>query len=303
MKFTQLRDLISIAERGGLRRAARHLGLAQPALSKSIRELEHELGAPLFERTTTGMTLTPIGQAFLKRSTAIQLEVQRAFDEVQQLRGSATGTVSVGMSTSSQIAMLPRVLRPFESRYPDILLRISEGLFPVMENEVRQGAIDFYVGPPGESEMPKEFSVENLFDNRRVVAARPGHSLGEARSIKELVDARWVVTSVTAINAAELNPFFDRYGLPQPKIVVEAHGAMAAIMAAASSDLLAMLPQQCLDFAERASLLKLVPLEEVFEAPPVCIVSRTALPLTPAAQHLADLFRRAALNRNEPLHF
>ena len=296
MKLSQLRDLVTIAERGGLRRAARQLGLAQPALSKSIRELEKELGAPLFERTTTGMVLTPIGEAFAKRSSAIQLEVQRAFEEVQQLRGVGAGTVSVGMSTSSQIAMLPRVLRHFEKRYPDVLLRISEGLFPAMESAVRDGAIDFYVGPPAETRMESEFEVETLFANRRVVAARPGHPLAQARSLKELVNARWVVTSVTAISEAELNPFFDRHDLPQPKIAVQAHGAMAAIMAAASSDLLAMLPQQCLDFARQAGLLVPVPLQETFEAPGVCIISRASLPLTPAAQHLADLFRRAALN-------
>ena len=170
-----------------------------------------------------------------------------------------------------------------------------------MEPAVREGEIDFYVGPPAEHRMENEFEVETLFDNRRIIAARPGHFLGRARSLRELVHARWVVTSVTAISEAELNPFFDRHDLPQPKIAVQAHGAMAAIMAAASSDLLAMLPQQCSDFAKQAGLLVPVPVEETFEAPGVCIISRASLPLTPAAQHLADLFRRAALNLGEPL--
>ncbi|WP_293881801.1 LysR family transcriptional regulator, partial [Sphingomonas sp.] len=65
--MTHLRDLVAIAEKGGLRRAARHLGLAQPAITRSIRELEHELGATFFERTTTGMNLTPVGAAFCRR--------------------------------------------------------------------------------------------------------------------------------------------------------------------------------------------------------------------------------------------
>ena len=71
MKLTHLRDFLAVADRGGLRRAAKHLGLAQPAISRSIRELEHELGATLFERSTSGMVLTPIGEAFRRRTAAI----------------------------------------------------------------------------------------------------------------------------------------------------------------------------------------------------------------------------------------
>ncbi|HTP81621.1 MAG TPA: LysR family transcriptional regulator, partial [Alphaproteobacteria bacterium] len=59
MKLSQVRDVVAVAERGSLRAAARHLGAAQPALSRSIHELERELGVPLFERRARGMVLTP----------------------------------------------------------------------------------------------------------------------------------------------------------------------------------------------------------------------------------------------------
>ena len=61
MKLHHLRDVVAIAERGGLRAASRHLQLAQPALTRSLGELERELGTPLFERHTRGMALTPAG--------------------------------------------------------------------------------------------------------------------------------------------------------------------------------------------------------------------------------------------------
>lgn len=70
-----------------LRSAARHLGIAQPAITRSIRELEHELGAALFVRHVNGVVLTPMGEAFLRRATAIQLELEPTKDEIQQLRG------------------------------------------------------------------------------------------------------------------------------------------------------------------------------------------------------------------------
>lgn len=301
MKLSQLRDLVAVAQRGGLRRAARHLGLAQPVVSRSIRELEHELGTPLFERSTTGMVLTPVGAAFEKRCAAIQLELERACDEVRQLRGFATGKVSIGLSTAPHVSMLAQVLGNFGKRYPSVTLEILEGLFPEMESAILNGVLDFYVGPIWQGSLSRDFSVEKLFDNRRVIMGRMGSPYAGATSLREVADARWVATSVTASPDLELQPIFEELGLPQPFIAVRAHTAMSMIMATASTDMLTMVPQQWLDFARDTGRLMYIPVREELKAPPICVVHRSALPLTPAAEHLVDLFRRAALNRVESL--
>lgn len=300
MKLVQLNHLVTVAELGGLRRAARHLGIAQPAITRSIRDLEHELGATLFERSATGMTLTPIGEAFVKRSTAVQLELARARDEVQQLKGVSTGIVSIGLSTAPHVSMLPMVLEPFRRRYPDVLLRITEGLFPAIEADIRSGAIDFYVGPLSEDSLAGDFVCEKLLENRRVVLARRGHPLAKATSLAELTDARWVATSVTMNSEAELSPLFERHSLPRPIIAVQAQSALSMITVAATSDALAMLPQQWLRFARTSRLLAHIKVREELVAPTICIVSRSRFPLTPIAQHLGDLFRRSALNQHPP---
>lgn len=299
MKLVQLKHLVAVAELGGLRRAARHLGIAQPAITRSIRDLEHELGATLFERSAAGMMLTPIGAAFVRRSTAVQLELERARDEVKQLKGVSTGTVSIGLSTAPHVSMLPMVLEPFRRRYPDVLLRITEGLFPVIEADIRTGAIDFYVGPLSEDNLFGEYSSEKLFDNRRVVLGRRGHPLAGAASLADLVDAHWVATSVTMDSGAELSPLFRRHGLPAPFIAIQAQSALSMITVASSSDILAMLPQQWLAFTRISRLLAHIKVREELVAPTICIVSRSRLPLTPIAQHLADLFRRSALNQRD----
>lgn len=299
MKLTQLRDFAAVAELGGLRRAARHLGVAQPGITRSIRELEHELGASLFERRATGMVLTPVGEAFLRRSVAAQQELERARDEVRQLKGFATGTVSVGMSTAPHVSMLPRALKSFRKRFPDVRLRLIEGLFPSLEPGLRDGSIDFYVGPLGEEGKTEEFIVEQLFENFRVVVSRPGHPLAKATRLADLVDAHWVATSVTSSSEAELNPVFDAYNLPHPAIAVQAQTALTMIIVASSTDLLAMLPEQWLEFVNRTQLLTKIQLVETLVAPPICIVHRARLPLTPVAEKFADLLRLAALNRRE----
>ncbi len=299
MKLVQLTQLCAVAELGGLRRAARHLGIAQPAITRSIRDLEHELGVTLFERSASGMTLTPIGEAFVRRSTAVQLELARARDEVLQMKGISAGTVSIGLSTAPHVSMLPAVLEPFRRRYPDVRLRITEGLFPAMEADIRSGAIDFYVGPLSEDSLNGEHVAETLFENRRVVLGRRGHPLAGATSLAELADARWVATSVTMDSGAELSPLFERHDLPAPVIAVQAQSALSMITVAASSDILAMLPQQWLAFIRTSRLLAHIRVTEELAAPTICMVSRSRFPLTPIAQHLGDLFRRSALNQRD----
>jgi len=277
MKLNHIRDVIAVAERGSLRSAARHLGIAQPAITRSIRELEHELGATLFVRHVDGVALTPMGEAFLRRATVIQLELERTKDEIRQLQGAKTGSVAVGLSTAGHVALLPRVLKPFAKTYPEVRLRIVEGLFPVMEAELVDGTIDFYVGPLAEDSVSSEFAVEKLFDNRRIMVARRGHPLARAKSLSELTGAKWVATSVTIASEAELGPVFARFKLPPPFIAARTQTALSMIAVAAYSDYLAMLPVQWLDFVKRGRLLSHVDVREELIAPAICVVRRSRL--------------------------
>jgi LysR family transcriptional regulator, regulator of abg operon len=120
MKLAQLRYVAAIADQGSLRAAARHLGVAQPAFSRSIAELERELGAALFERRARGMIATPLGQAFVRRANAILNDVRRARDEFEQLKGNAAGEIAIGLSIAAHLLLLPGSLRLFRDRHPKV---------------------------------------------------------------------------------------------------------------------------------------------------------------------------------------
>jgi LysR family transcriptional regulator of abg operon len=98
--------------------AARHLGAVQPTLTRSLSELERDLGTPLFERHSKGMILTPLGQAFLTRATAILNDVRIAADEVRQLKGNMIGEVTVGLSIAAHLNCCRKRSRLFESVSP-----------------------------------------------------------------------------------------------------------------------------------------------------------------------------------------
>jgi len=89
---------------------------------------------------------------------------------------------------------------------------------------------------------------------------------------------------------------FARFKLPPPFIAARTQTALSMIAVAAYSDYLAMLPVQWLDFVKRGRLLSHVDVREELIAPAICVVRRSRLPLTPVAEHLCDLFRRAAAN-------
>ncbi|MDH4654883.1 LysR substrate-binding domain-containing protein [Pseudomonas sp. BN606] len=294
MKINQLRDIVTVAEKGGLRAAARHLGLAQPAITRSIREAERELGTTLFERRTTGIVPTEIGRHYLQRARAILLDMERARDEVRQMLGEQVGSVSFALSTVSHLALLPMALDAFRQRYPDVRLNLVEGLLPRVQAGLESGELDFYIGPLSEHALPKSLGAELLFEQLRVVLGRRGHPLSEARSLAELVDARWISTSVTETTDAELGPLFARHGLPSPRVDLHAQSAFSMLMAAASSDLLCMLPEQFLRYPATQQTLSHIQVREVLPAPSVYAVRRSQVVLTPAAQFLHELLARAA---------
>ncbi len=294
MKLNQLRDLVAIVERGSLRGAARHLGVAQSGLTRSIRDLEKEMGSPLFERDVRGMVLTPMGRLFYQRASSAVNELRRAREEMEQAQGGTQGTVVAGLSIMPHLGMLPGALKHFRQRFPGVVLKVIEGLYPAIEPGLRNGTIDFYLGAVSQAEPAPGLVSEVLFQNTRIVVGRKGHPLAGARSLKELTGADWATPSLDVNAAEDLTAVFARFKLPPPSIKLQAHSAMSVMVALASTDLLAMLPRQGADFAMGQQALRVIPVRERLAAPDIVFVRRADLPLTPAAEHLSDLLRRYA---------
>ncbi|WP_213958754.1 MULTISPECIES: LysR substrate-binding domain-containing protein [unclassified Variovorax] len=293
MKLNSLRDFMAVAERGSLRAAARQLGVTQPAITRSIQELEKELGVVLFERRAKGVSLTRMGEVFLRRSKAVRCELDRARDELDQLRGQMNGHICVCLSGVAHMAMLPSAMAAFRQRFPDVQLDIIDGLLPSVEAELKDGIVDCYIGPTLE-EVSSELSAEKLLDSYRVIVGRHGHPLANARSLRELVDAEWVTTSVTYRAEEELAPLFASHGLPPPRLIVQARSALTFLFTVAYSDLLMLLPIQWTQTPLFSNALQPIHVAERLPSPPICIVQRNSMPLTPAAEYFCDMIRRAS---------
>ena len=296
MKITQMRHLIAAAERGSVHGAARHLGIAQPTLSRSLQDLEQELGVTLFERSRNGMLPTEIGKIVLRRARAMVAELDRTLAEVAHFKRDADGAVSIGMSTAAQIAILPRVLPPFRKRYPDVRFSIIEGLFPALEKDIRDGLIDIFVGAVISDARDDSLRVTPLFKNRRIIVARSGHPLSHARSLADLAGASWITTQVAADSEREVRAAFVEAGLPPPTIVGEVRSGMSIVTVVGSTDLLCPLPSPWSQIVVHIPTIQELGVTEITYSADICSVRRAYSPLSPPAQHMLDLIDRAGAN-------
>ncbi len=299
MKSNAIRDFLAVAESGSLRAAARKMEASQPAITRSIQELEKELGVVLFERSQSGISLTPMGQVFLRRAGAIRKEMQMAREELDQLRGETNGHLNVALSSVPHISMLPYALQQFRQRYPGVKINIVDAVYPTIELDLRESRIDCYIGPAPDV-VAADLTREVLFQNTRLIVGRKGHPLGWAKSLRDLVDAEWLTTSITHVAEEELGPLFAANGLPAPKLVMQAHSTLTFMVTLVHSDLLMMLPMQWTQSFLTKDLVQPIHVREALPAPPVCLIRRSGLPLPPAAEYFCDMMRRTVMNLETP---
>lgn len=183
MELRHLRYFVTVAEELNFTRAARRLGMEQPPLSQQIRQLEDEVGTPLFQRLPRGVALTDAGGFFLRDAREILERVRQATEQAQRVARGDRGRLRIGMINSAPFhPFVPRVIREFGQLYPEVALGLEEDITPALTRALLESAVDVaFMRPPlGEA---AGLAVETLFDEAIVVALPEGHPLGRLRSL------------------------------------------------------------------------------------------------------------------------
>lgn len=283
MKLNQLRDFLAVAQHGGIRAAARELGLTQPSISKSIQQLEASLGVPLFDRTGRKLRLNRFGEAFLARTSGVVNQLRRAEDEIEQLRTESAGAVSLSMGGVSLLTLLPGALLRFRKRFTDASIRLVERTYEQAITDLRSGEIEFAVLPEPPEAIGSEFAMEILLRDRYVVVGRRGHPLAALRDLEGLLQASWIVTRQRGVRTAEFEQMFKRRGLPVPRVEIHCESLIAVLALLARTDLLAILPSRWLRVEPVGHVAQALPVDDLPNANSICVLWRAANPLTPAA--------------------
>ncbi len=177
MKLHQLAALVSASESGSLRQAAEKLRLSQPALSRSIRELENELGVKLLERTPLGVEPTAYGKAVILRGKIVDSELRQAKDDIAHLRAATRGDLHIGATPVAAFSLLPAVLARLKKSRPQLQVTVTDGMGSSLFQQLRQGDFDFIFGRIDEAIDPHEFTADVLFNDSLVVVAKWDHPL------------------------------------------------------------------------------------------------------------------------------
>ncbi len=166
-------------------RAARALGVSQPALSAAVRRLEAEAGAPLFDRTGRGVELTAAGRAFAARADEAVRSAEAALRAVRELTGLETGSIRVGGGATATAFLLPRVVAALRKRHQGVRFYVREAGSRQVAEAVLSGELDLgIVTLPIERAPTGQLLVMKLCQDELRLIVPPGHALAGARAFR-----------------------------------------------------------------------------------------------------------------------
>lgn len=177
MKLRQIAHALAVARHGGFRRAAEAQHLSQPALSRSIHNLEQALGVPLFDRESSEVRLTPYGDLFLRRAEAILAEAAEMEREMSSMRGLGVGRFSVGMTVTAARLSGVRAAAQLLGDHQGLQARLETRHCRDVEARVRSRHLDIGFGEIGHLHDAPELEVEPVARHEMVFYCRAGHPL------------------------------------------------------------------------------------------------------------------------------
>lgn len=199
MELRQLRYFVEVAHKQHFTKAAERLNIAQPALSQQIRQLEHELGVSLFERTSRRVHLTSAGSALLIRAERILAEIEWAQKEMQEYSGLVRGRVVIGALQSLEAFRFPTLLARFHTHYPGIEIVLREEATEQLVALLSSGQLDLSIIQIIDNSWPQPVNAlpvvtEKLLDEELVLVVAPEHPMAGRRGVamEELRDEPFI---------------------------------------------------------------------------------------------------------------
>lgn len=192
MELDHVQAFVAIVQSGGFTRASAALHLSQPAISRRVRLLERELGAPLFERLGRGVVLSDAGRAFLPHAEALLASMRDGIDAVGALHGTSQGTVTLAVVGTLTSTTLTQRLRQFREAYPGIDLRLRTALSAEVSALVLRG--DASLGLRYDLDPNPGLVSSTIHQEPLVPVCSAGHRLAHARRVplKALAGERWI---------------------------------------------------------------------------------------------------------------
>lgn len=291
----QLRALAAIADAGNFSLAARAVGRSQPSIHRAARDLERLSGVTLFNRTATGIELTPAARALVQRVKLAMAEMAQGFAEIAELRGVDSGTLVIGGMPLSRAAILPAAINALSAEFPAVRISVVEGPYDDLLHGLRQGEIDLLIGALRDPVPIDDVVQEPLFDDPLVVMARRDHPLaGRARvTLDDLAAYPWGVPRRGAPTRDRFEALFDGHPNPPFDGLVEASSLVLMRGLLLGSDRLTLISQHQIRHEQELGLLVQLAFPVADTARPIGITLRRDWRPTPTQRRFIDHIRAA----------
>ncbi|HEV7310429.1 pca operon transcription factor PcaQ [Ensifer sp.] len=209
VKFRHLQTFVEVSRQKSVMKAAELLHVSQPAVTKTIRELEEVLGVAVFERDGRGIKITRYGEVFLRHAGAALTALRQGLDSVSQERDGDGVPVRVGALPTVSTRIMPHAMTLFLQEDTGARIKIVTGENAVLLEQLRVGDLDLVVGRLAAPDKMTGFSFEHLYSEQVVFAVRAGHPLlsGDRSVFARLAEFPVLMPTRASI----IRPFVERF--------------------------------------------------------------------------------------------
>ena len=219
----RLAVIASLVEKRNMPMVARDFGITQPAISSALRDLETGLGVPLFDRRTSGLVPTPVGDIVAFHFKRVLAELRSIGPDIAANEGTLQGSVIVGALPLGRTQILPLAIAALLRRHPGLHVATVESPYDALVAGLRSGDVDLIFGALRDGGQNRDLQQEALFEDRIAVIARAGHPLLHTTRIDfdTLRQARWVLSRHGSPSRELLKRFFSEANESPPDPAVE----------------------------------------------------------------------------------
>ncbi|NDR56923.1 LysR family transcriptional regulator [Pseudoruegeria sp. M32A2M] len=219
----QLRALLAVEDAGNFSWAARRVGIAQPALYRTARDVERLSGVTFYEKTAQGIALTPAAQALALSARLAYAELKQGIDEINAWLGHDSAEVVIGTMPLARSHVLPMAINELTHLRPDVRVRVVDGPYADLLHGLRHGQLDLLVGALRDPVPADDVEQAPLFDDALAILARSGHPLSEQETvtIRDLAAYAWVTPPEGVPTRVLFDSLFFQAGIEAPRRIVE----------------------------------------------------------------------------------
>jgi DNA-binding transcriptional LysR family regulator len=295
IKLQHLKVVMAVAQWGSMAKAAKHLAISQPVVSKVIADLEDVLGARLFDRSSQGVEPTLYGRALLKRSIAIFDDLKTSVDEIKFMADPTSGELRIGSTEPLLAGPGAAVMERLWRQYPRIDFRVVEAdSATLLSRDLPERRIDLAMVPLVSASVGEELEATILFHDhlRLVVGTKSRWARRRKVTLAELVDEPWCVAP-SAVGSLMADAFLAS-GLKMPRIAVTTTTAHLLFQLLESGRFVGHFGDRLLHFYASRFALKKLPVELPIQPFAVAIVTLKNRTISPVAQLFIECAREVA---------